>query len=128
MNHRIGVNRDDEAAARFTRDFSNDSFNFDDIVHRGGNNFHSESGCGGFDRLKKKYSMACGCPRIEEDSDLREARRNFLEQLKPFATHCKFKVREPSNIAPWLCQTVDKVNFDRVGDRHKHDWCSLSFS
>jgi hypothetical protein len=58
---------------------------------------------------------------VAEHCDMCDARRNLLEELKPFTGDRIFKIGEAGRVAPGVSQAVDVTGTDWICDNREHD-------
>src|SRR5262249_38385116 len=59
---------------------------------------------------------------ITNNSRSPHARRDLLQQLKPFDAEAVFEIDEAGGITAWPSETRDETGAHRIGNIHEHDW------
>jgi hypothetical protein len=59
--------------------------------------------------------------RMHENGNPINPRRDVLQYLNPLATHLRFEMSKPGNVAARSRQTLDKAASDRVGHHDEND-------
>src|SRR5215510_15529072 len=121
MNQGRSVWQYNQAAFRFSDEFTNSTFDLGSIANWCDCWRDRETWCSGFDQTRVIRAAAGGQFRIEYECDALDARRNLFEQLQPFACQRELDVRESGRITARTRQAFDKAFSDRIGDHREDD-------
>src|SRR5262249_10835125 len=91
----------DQAAVRFACLCGNYGFEFRNVINRCGDRLHCEGYGGGFEGLQVYFGIWRRF-RMEQESDSVDARRDLLEQLKPFTGYRRLEINETGEVAARL--------------------------
>ena len=76
---------------------------------------------GATDWMTANWPIPAGCGGIPKDRRSRHARRDLLEQFRPFRGQTVFELHEAGGIAARPRQAIDEAGADWIGDDHEYD-------
>jgi hypothetical protein len=106
-----------------TREVSDAALNFARIARTERAHLDTERGRHGLDSGELAGSRY---RHITQDCGARDAGRDFLEQLEPFAAHAVFELRKPGNVSSRACKAVDETGTDRINHACEYNWHCVS--
>src|SRR6516164_11304010 len=105
---------DDQSAIREAREIGDGVLHLAGIAPVDWGHLHVYERSHGLDRAQLPASG--GNAWVANDRDAGHARRNLLEQIKPFSAHAIVYAGEASHIAARPCQTPYESAADRISD------------
>ena len=115
-----GIGRQDQPAARSTREALEGWFDVGGGANGDDNQLHAERRRSGFDRAHEEFGLWRRVG-VEHDGNAREAGRDFLEQIEPFATDRELGPAETGEVAARLRHGRNEALCDWIGDQHEYD-------
>src|SRR5262245_47345897 len=95
-------------------------FNVSGATNRDDTRLYSECRRRSLDRAHEEFGLRGGVG-IKHDTDAREARRNLLEEVKPFIADRELVLTEASEVAARPRHIGNKTLRDGIGDLNEHD-------
>ena len=120
MDGQEGIRHHYQATIWVASQRRNDGFKLGHVAHGRDDRFHRKGHSGSFEGFQVVFRIGRGCG-VEQEGDPVDARRNLLEQLKPFAGHGRLHQDKAGDVAARPLKARDEAAADRIDNVYENN-------